>query len=352
MKARNFIVLFALVLVVAGGQDAAVGQQEPATPPVMDAAAGLLDQFDAYPLVAIAEFHGLRQLGDLYVDLIHQPKFIEEVGNVVMEIGNANYQAVIDRYVNGEDIPFDQLQKVWTPTYASGFEPVSQMYIDVYRAVREVNADLPPDQRVHVWLGDPPLDADHVTQADLDFPFGRDTHYAGLLTDQILAQGKKALVIIGAYHLDPAGFPFLIGTALPFPPALLRNVRQIMDEAAPGKLYVASVYQGMPDSSCAAAFDAAAAGHSLPALIPLRGTPLADLMNRPECRDYPTQLAELPAEYRPGWADAVIDLAPIDRLTMSMYSPDEPEVSYRDYLDSLGSDALQVNPASAGDGQP
>src|ERR1051326_1140593 len=50
----------------------------------------------------------------LYNEVVRDPRFAEQVGNVVLEFGGAGAQDIIDRYVNGEDVSFTGLRHVWT----------------------------------------------------------------------------------------------------------------------------------------------------------------------------------------------------------------------------------------------
>lgn len=309
------------------------------TPQPIPAIDGLFKAFDDYPLVAIAEFHGIRQLDDLYIDMIRDPRFAAEVGNIVLEFGNAYYQDVIDQYVNGETVLFEDLERVWTPTFAAGYDPVPYAVYELYAAIRMVNAALPPESRIRVWLGDPPLNPATVPQSEIDAPRDRDLHYARILTDQILAHGKKALVVMGAFHLDPAGFPFLLGNFFTIFMGDTRNVRQIVEELAPRQMYVATVYQGMPNAECATAVESAFAGQEVPAIISLQSTPLVEMINRPECRDYPTQIAEIPEQFQAGWGHGLLYIAPTESLTMSMLHPYEPPVSYLDFIALLAQES-------------
>ena len=86
--------------------------------------------------------------------------------DIVVEFGNARYQAIIDRFVAGEDVPHPELQKVWQNTTQA--HPVwdSPIYEEFFRAVRAVNATLPTERRLRVLLGDVPIDWDRVTSLE------------------------------------------------------------------------------------------------------------------------------------------------------------------------------------------
>jgi hypothetical protein len=139
-----------------------VGQQSPtsnsASRPVVSATDGILAAFQTHSVVGIADFHGLAQEEDFYVDVIRDPKFAKEVGNVVVEFGGAAQQRTIDRYAGGEDLPYDQLRKVWTDTVGWNPTVTSAGYPYFFAEVRAINEGLPPSERIRVWLGEPPID--------------------------------------------------------------------------------------------------------------------------------------------------------------------------------------------------
>ena len=61
----------------------------------------LLRVFDEFPLVAISEAHGMKEEAEFIVSLIRDPHFAKKVNNIVLEAGNAKYQAILDSYIAG-----------------------------------------------------------------------------------------------------------------------------------------------------------------------------------------------------------------------------------------------------------
>jgi len=356
MKRLTQLILIMLAVLIVGIAPTLAQEESPA-PQASDAIDSILAAFDDYPIVAIGDNHNVQQLGDFYIQLIQQPEFAQKVRNIVFEYGNAFYQDVIDRYINGEDVPFEELQRVWTPTFAYGPSPVAQMYIDFYRAVREVNATLPEAERLHVWLGDPPLNPDKpVTYSPNNPPPNRDEHFVSVVSS-LIDEGEKALVIIGAYHLVPTGFPFarpgeaggpmLItpsqggqvvtppdGAMSVVPPdfSLGSNLRQLLDAMYPeGRVFAVTLFDGIADSACAAEFNQLAESWAIPALVTLADSALADLLNRADCRSRTASI--LPPDYQPAWADALLYLGTVESLTMSPFSPDDPPMSYLEWAE-------------------
>ena len=157
-----------------------------------------------------------RQEYDVLRKLIAAPGFAERVNDIVVEFGNARYQEVIDRYIGGENVPFEQVQGAWRDT-VSVLGPVSPVYGEFYRAVRAVNQKLPKQRRIRVLLGDPPIDWSHVrSREDIAFylPF-RDEFYASVVRYQVLAKERRALLIMGEGHFRrSAGRPGAIESEL------------------------------------------------------------------------------------------------------------------------------------------
>ena len=57
---------------------------------------------------------------------------------------------MLDRYLNGDDIPVAELRKVWFDTVGWA-SPPTVMYGKFLAVVREVNSTLPPARRIKVW---------------------------------------------------------------------------------------------------------------------------------------------------------------------------------------------------------
>lgn len=177
---------------------------------------GIIKLFDTYRIVMLGEIHECRQQYDLLRRLVAAPGFADHVNDIVVEFGNARYQNVVDRYIAGEDIPLEQVQKAWRDTVGA-IGPVSPVYGEFYATVRAVNAKLPKQRRLRVLLGDPPIDWDQVRSREdvaLFLPF-RDEYYASVVRQEVLAKKRKALLIMGFGHFRRnAGRPSFIENEL------------------------------------------------------------------------------------------------------------------------------------------
>jgi hypothetical protein len=176
----------------------------------------VLDAFATYPLVAFGEHHQLQEFHDFLTVLAFHPEFPDKVNDVVVEFGNALYQAVADRFVvAGEPVANVELEPIWRNTIGGSVFWDAPVYGQFFRNVRAVNWMLPPDRRIRILLGDPAIDfstlesdspADAVPTEDQRDPF-----YAGVVEREVLAKGRKALLIAGGAHLrrglHPTDFP-------------------------------------------------------------------------------------------------------------------------------------------------
>ena len=160
---------------------------------------GLLRIFDEKSVVALGERHWVKQDSDFRIRLVQHPKFSEKVNDIVVEFGNSLYQEILDRYVGGEAVSREHLQQVWrNTTQLKSFD--SPVYEEFFTAVRSVNQKLPKSRQLRVWAGGPPIDWS-ANAVDFDrFSVRRGRHPASIVVEEILAKGRKALLIYGGGH--------------------------------------------------------------------------------------------------------------------------------------------------------
>jgi hypothetical protein len=285
---------------------------------------GIMTAFKTHPLVGIGDWHGMAQEEDFYVELVKDPRFAKEVGNVVVEFGGAAQQETIDRYVRGEEIPYEQLRKVWTELI--GFIPTvtGLGYLNFFAQVRSVNSALLPAQQIHVWLGDPPIDWSKIKTREEAFQVlhERERYPAGLIKAEILEKQRKALVIYGTLH-------FYDEDAL----------KSLIDRAHPGAFFLVTPYIGFQTERCSAAFERTTLGWPSHALATLVGNnALRDALKTPGCHfikesDYhfapevteaerAQALARWEDETSGAAGDAILYLGKAESLTISPTTPD------------------------------
>ena len=255
----------------------------PPAPKVVTATDGIFAAFQTRPLVGLGEWHGLAQMLDFYAVLLRDTRFAHDVGNIVLEVGDAAQQSVVDRYVNGEHVPYGELRKVWADT-VGWFPTVTQAgSINIYSTIRDVNMKLPPEQRIKVWLGEPPIDWPSIkAKAEWEvLERQRDSYPAELISREILSKGKKALVIYGVGHMGLyPGYD---------------NLRTRLEALHPGALFIVTPYVGYGPKDCAARFERHIKGWPVPSLVsPIKGSALEADIWRKGCNFFirPPDLAE------------------------------------------------------------
>ncbi len=298
--ARGAIKTLCLVILSVGFACAAP-QTGNATPE--DANAAIIQAFDTHSIVMFGEVHANKQEYDFLRALVSSPQFAEKVDDIVLEYGNSLYQGTVDRYVAGEDVPIEEVQKAWRNTMALG--PVSPVYPSLYEAVRQANRQRPDKRPIRILLGDPYIDWDKVKSREDVGPYlaHRDEFYASVVKDEILAKHHRALLIAGWPHFarPPAG-----------PGYIEKEIR-----AAGGSTFVilfgANVVGGYEDLD--KRFDA----WKLPALMPLADTWVGDLPAMPVLSGGTVPAGPDPLQLK-DIADALLYLGPRDSLTMVLMS--------------------------------
>jgi hypothetical protein len=312
---------------------------EPA-PKVKTAVDGVLDLFKESQVVALGDFHGLAQEEAFYNVLVSDPRFAEQVGNVVVEFGGSAAQDIIDRYVNGKDVPFTELRQVWTEVVGWIPGPFALGYVNFFANVRAVNLKLPAEHRIRVWLGDPKIDWTRINSFRDVQPIlaRRDENVASIIVDEVLKKHKKTLLIMGTAHLvRMASGPGVI----PTPP----NVVAKVDEAYANAVAVVSPFTGYIEPVCNAKVVAWAKDWPVPAVAgPIEGTSLKPELQLQGCNylspeeaeqmkkmfapiqwlgpGKPPDMVSSQIDMRSGVkSDAILYLGPPDTLTESPWEP-------------------------------
>jgi len=310
-------------------------------PTVRPAVDGILAAFYKHRLVCLGDMHNMAQQEDFFVTLIRHPRFAKEVGNVVVEFGTATHQDILDRYINGGTVSYAELRSVWSDVVGWVPTVTGLGYANFFVQVRTINLSLPPEQRVRVWLGEPPIDWSRVnTREDLIPAMSqRDSYPATIIKREILAKGKKALVVYGGWHFASADM-LIVGPD--------QDLRTLVEHDYPNTFFIVSPYWGFVEKACSAAFEQTYRDWPTPTLaFPVRGSTIEDALRKPGCHAAPpgapfsmpnkteADLAEIRAklaiaeeDMASGMnGDALLYLGPAATLTRT---PQEPSI----YLDA------------------
>jgi len=195
-----------LAVVLAAGVLTSHAQDAARVPAVrVDPISAIIDAFAMHPVVALGEGpHGNEQGHAFRLALIRDPRFAARVNDIVIESGSARYQDYVDRFVRSEEVADVFLraarENTVTPTPAWD-RPI---YDELFRAVRDVNRSQPPDRQLRILLGDPPIDWNEVRTADdyRSWLMRRDSHPAEVIQREVLAKGRRALVVYGDGHFQ------------------------------------------------------------------------------------------------------------------------------------------------------
>jgi hypothetical protein len=174
---------------------------EPAIPAILKA-------FETYEVVAMPAAHGQKDMDDLILSLIRDPRFPRLVNDIVVECGNVRYQPILDRYIAGEDVPFTEVQHVWRDTTVQQMCGASGFYEQLYPLVRSLNQHLPAAGRLRIVAADPPIDWSKIhSYQDLTPFFDRDGSIASVMEREVLSKDRKALMLFGVFHILHGGGP-------------------------------------------------------------------------------------------------------------------------------------------------
>lgn len=158
-------------------------------------ARALISTFDQVDVLALADTHQRKIDSELRLRIVRDPEFVRKARFIMVEFANTADQPILDRYINGEDVPLVELRQVWRNT-CCGDTWDSPVYAEFLAAVRDMNRGLPPNERVRVLAGDPP----EGTPTTL-----RDASAVSVLQKQVLDKGGKVLVIYGGGHVGYGG---------------------------------------------------------------------------------------------------------------------------------------------------
>jgi hypothetical protein len=301
----------------------------------------IFDAMGRFPLVAIAELHFLQEWHDFITALLFHPALPHQLTDIVVEFGNARYQATADRFIlSDQPMARSALAPIWR--YLGWDAPVYEQF---FRTVRAVNWMRPADRRIRVLLGNQPYDVPRVKSATdpafrkwwLDPP---DEHYAAVVEREVLAKGRRALLIGGGGHL-------LRGI---YSDRKILNVATRLARRHPNALYVVDSVVLRPGAQADAAgqrLKATFATWPRPALASLAGTWLGavtttldgDWINRLADRAVNAAAARYDRQ-----ADAILYLGQGERLTASQADPVIFEYgSYRRELERLNPIVSQID---------
>lgn len=163
----------------------------------------VLEAFESAWVVAIGENHGHVELHDLILTLLEDPRSPEIIDDIAVEWGNALYQPVLDRYIQGHSAPWDSVTMAWRNTVVSPNTVWdAPVYERFFREVRRINESLDGSAQYRVLLADSPVEWAAVDSVgDLRPFFDRARFMAEAIRRESLQQGRRSLFIAGGLHV-------------------------------------------------------------------------------------------------------------------------------------------------------
>lgn len=160
--------------------------------------------FDRYHIVILGEMHGSIQQHDLLKKLITSREFTERTNDIVIEMCSSLYQNALDRYISGQPVPIEEVRKAWENTVGAPGGTPTPPYHGLMAVIRAHNQKLPSNRRLRVLCGDPPIHWERVQSREDIAPYlrFRDEHFASVVRYEVLANRRKALLIIGTRHFQ------------------------------------------------------------------------------------------------------------------------------------------------------
>ena len=198
-------VLVTLLLIPAVATKGQTPDRIPAMP--LDAKAAILDAFRVHQFVALGDAHGNEQGEAFQLALIRDPRFPLVVNDILVEAGNSRYQETVDRFVRGEHVAAEALQRVWLDTtqqHVASLEPS-----ELLNTVRRINVSLPPERRLRVLLGEPPIEWERIRTTDdlrrweAEPLSNRDRFGLEVLRREVFAKNRRALALYRRRALFP-----------------------------------------------------------------------------------------------------------------------------------------------------
>jgi hypothetical protein len=269
-----------------------------------DPVAAIAESFKTYPLVAVGDNHGNIQVHAFRLALIRDPRLAGVLNDIVVEFGNARYQDVMDRFTRGDAIADEDLRRVWQDTTQIEEAWDLPIYEEFFRAVRAVNESRPAHQRLRVILGDPPIDWATVRSGDdLNAWRDRDGHAVEVIRREVLARGRRGLIIYGDQHLVRRNT--VIGASDEWAGGIVAR----LEKAGLARVFTIHVDTRLD----MAATQADIATWPQPGLAMLRGTSLGAAVMEPGPNRKPVQMQEQ--------FDAILYLGPLATMTMAQLAP-------------------------------
>ncbi|NTS75780.1 hypothetical protein HR060_02780 [Catenovulum sp. SM1970] len=159
----------------------------------------ILNLFDQYQIVAMGDAHFYDEVMQGITAMITTADFADKVQHIVIEFGNAKYQALLDQYLSGADISEQEVSQVWRETlYFTAWTP--DVYANFFSQVRRFNQTQKHTHQLKVTLAEAAFSWSDIqtSQAWRTLADDKVNGFEQLIKKRV--RNEKALFIFGAFH--------------------------------------------------------------------------------------------------------------------------------------------------------
>lgn len=176
------------------------------TLPWQPADAALAARLAQHRIVGLGEVHWSGQPIDWLCDWLTQPGRADLLDTLVVEFGNGRHQSRLDAYLAGEAVSPAALRAVLQDAlfFLTWSHPA---YLRLFATVRQLNQQRPAGRRLRICLAEAPFNW-HSPALASDWRAAlarREDDYQQCVQTQVLAPGRRALLLFGAFHLRRQG---------------------------------------------------------------------------------------------------------------------------------------------------
>ena len=250
-----------------------------------NATAAVVGAFETHDIIMFGEIHGNKQEYEWLRSLVATREFAARVDDIVVETDNSLYQKSVDRYVSGEDVPLEQVQKAWR-NVVGVIGPPSPVYASLYQAVRETNLKRRGKHQMRIVCGDSYIDWENVKDREDIAPYlgNRDQWYTQVVSLDVGWVGDlPAIPVIsgGSIAFGPiATSPGPSASASSPPPLKLKDVAAAM-------LYLGSRDSLIQVSVTRAELDGTSYGKEVERRLTIEGFPVTVISENKEAPQFP-----------------------------------------------------------------
>lgn len=175
----------------------------------------ILDLYDKNDIVILCErYHQENTQYELIMEVISDPRFIKNVGNVFFETGMRTINTELNDFVHSENLTKNEVEeKLMALQRKSDYFPLWDVYNFYYqnKQIYTINQSLSEDNKINIYATDVAMQQDSVNVSQLeDFWNGDAENRDRLMAEYIIdkfeqiknsnAKRKKALVIMNYRH--------------------------------------------------------------------------------------------------------------------------------------------------------